>query len=232
MSGFVAGYENDIFVSYAWVDNKPIQGIDMGWVSHLVDTLENILAQTLGRADLFELWMDKKRESNTVRLTTEIVEKVERSATLLAVLSPGYIESQWCMKELDCFIAKMTTSPKGSLGRIFVVEKTGYGLVRPKALQDNIAYPFWYQDHNKRIRTLGLPQYRPEEVEYYYKIQDIVYDMIDVFKQLREERSPCPISFLAASMMFSSVMLMWIMSLLWALSMDGYQISFGCSRLL
>src|SRR5262245_38874802 len=108
LSAFVAGYENDIFVSYAWVDNNPIQGIDIGWVSHLVGTLENILAQTLGRADVFELWMDTKRESNTLRLTTEIFEKIERSATLLAVLSPGYLQSEWCMGELNCFIAKMT----------------------------------------------------------------------------------------------------------------------------
>jgi hypothetical protein len=187
LSAFVAGYENDIFVSYAWVDNKPIPGIDIGWVSHLVDTLQNILAQTLGRADFFELWMDKKRNSDTVRLTSEIFEKVERSAALLAVLSPGYLQSEWCMGELDCFIAKMTSSPKGSLRRIFVIEKTSFRVVRPKALQDNIAYPFWYEDHNKRIRTLGSPQFRPEETEYYYKIQDIVYDMIDVFEQLRKD---------------------------------------------
>ena len=172
MSAFVTGYQNDIFVCYAWVDNATIPGIDIGWVSHLVVTLENILAQTLGRADIFELWMDKKRDSHTVRLTSEIFEKVERSATFLAVLSPGYLQSQWCMEELACFIAKVISSPKGSLRRIFIVEKTGYGIERPKALLDNITYPLWYRDHDNRIRTLGLPRYRPEETEYYYSLPD------------------------------------------------------------
>ena len=187
MSAFVAGYENDIFVSYAWVDNEPIQGIDVGWVSHLVSTLANILAQTLGRADLFELWMDKNRDNHPVRLTPELFERVERSATLLTVLSPGYLQSPWCMKELACFIAKMNSGSKVSLRSIFDVEKTVRRVARPKALQDNIAYPFWYKDSDGRIRTLGLPGFRPEETQYYYKIQDIVDDMTDVLDQLRED---------------------------------------------
>jgi hypothetical protein len=188
LSAFVIGYQNDIFISYAWVDNATIPGIDIGWVSHLVVTLENILAQTLGRADLFELWMDKKRNSDPVLLTSDIFEKVKRSATLLVVLSPGYLHSPWCIKELECFIAKMNSSPKVNPRRIFVVEKTVFGVERPKALQDYIAYPFWYRDRESgNIRTFGLPRYRPDETQYYDKIQDIVYDMILVFEQLRED---------------------------------------------
>ena len=33
---FVPGYNNDIFVSYAHVDNEPLPGVEEGWVSILI----------------------------------------------------------------------------------------------------------------------------------------------------------------------------------------------------
>ncbi len=111
MPAYVPSHKNDIFVSYARVDNKPIRGIDLGWVSHLVDTLDNILSQTLGRSDLFELWMDIRRDSPTARRMPDILDQVRQSATLLVILSPGFLASKWCMDELSCFVKTINAAP-------------------------------------------------------------------------------------------------------------------------
>ena len=56
---YVPGYENDIFVSYAHVDNIPLSGISKGWVETFIDNLATKLAQKIGRTDLFKLWDDR-----------------------------------------------------------------------------------------------------------------------------------------------------------------------------
>ena len=52
-------YENDIFVSYAHVDNIPLSGVSKGWVETFIDNLSTKLAQKIGRTDLFKIWDDR-----------------------------------------------------------------------------------------------------------------------------------------------------------------------------
>jgi hypothetical protein len=59
---FIPGYDHDIFVSYAHVDNHFLlenpRGREqpIGWVATLVKLLSKLLAQKFGRADAFSLW--------------------------------------------------------------------------------------------------------------------------------------------------------------------------------
>ena len=61
---YVPGYKNDIFVSYAHVDNIPLSGSSKGWVETFIDNLSTKLAQKIGRADLFKLWDDRLLAQN------------------------------------------------------------------------------------------------------------------------------------------------------------------------
>ena len=45
MSNYVPNYKNDIFISYAHVDNERLPGADAGWVTTLVSALKKSLAQ-------------------------------------------------------------------------------------------------------------------------------------------------------------------------------------------
>ena len=60
---YVPGYKNDIFVSYAHVDNLPLSGISKGWVETFIDNLSTKLAQKIGRTDLFKLWGSSVEEN-------------------------------------------------------------------------------------------------------------------------------------------------------------------------
>jgi hypothetical protein len=77
---YVPAYKNDIFVSYAHVDNIPLSGIEKGWVETFIDNLSTKLAQKLGRTDLFKLWDDRLLAQNAP-LTPEILDALKGSAT-------------------------------------------------------------------------------------------------------------------------------------------------------
>lgn len=49
---------NDIFVSYAHVDDEPLPGVEQGWVRTFVAAFRTYLAQELGRRESVRLWMD------------------------------------------------------------------------------------------------------------------------------------------------------------------------------
>ena len=100
---YVPGYGYDIFVSYAQVDDLTGRDDEDGWVSALIKKLKNRLAQLLGRQDNFSLWYDHQLRHH-VSLTPEIMGTLERSATLVVILSQGYLESEWCTRERDTFL--------------------------------------------------------------------------------------------------------------------------------
>jgi hypothetical protein len=85
---FVSDYEHDVFVSYAHLDN---QG-ETAWVSTLIRHLDTDLRQRLGTKDL-RIWIDENLDGNRP-LTPEIMRSIQRSATLLIVMSSGYLASE------------------------------------------------------------------------------------------------------------------------------------------
>ena len=67
---FVPGYEHDIFISYASVDDRPPVNEANGWVTTLLTELERVLAEELGRSGSANIWMDYQLGSNDVLTPT------------------------------------------------------------------------------------------------------------------------------------------------------------------
>src|SRR4051794_12917644 len=105
---FLAGYEHDIFISYAVFCLQKIiaaGGLERssGWVSSFVQHLKNELAQKFGRSDAVSVWFDSHNLRGNHQLLGEVGARLERTAVLIAVLSPGYLASQWCQDEFRLF---------------------------------------------------------------------------------------------------------------------------------
>jgi len=81
----VSGYDQDIFISYAHVDDEPFDAAgpdkSLGWVAALVRHLENCLAREIGRKEDFTLWKDKYNLHGNDALTTEITTKLRQTGT-------------------------------------------------------------------------------------------------------------------------------------------------------
>ena len=196
---YVPGCDHDIFVSYAHVDDLPFPGTEKGWVTTLVETLRILLAQKLGRRDAYSLWMDHQL-SRHEKLTPEILQNLQRSATLLVVLSPGYLASEWCLREKDSFLESLEGSPLSG-GRIFLIERDRVVYEeRPEQFEDLLGYRFWVQEgEGQPVQVLGVPRpdpSNPRQLRYFDELTRVCANLADELKRLKRASAgaaPAPV---------------------------------------
>jgi len=182
---FVPGYKHDIFVSYAHVDDISISSSQRGWVTELVKNLEYLLVRQIGRADAYSIWMDYQLAGNRP-FTDALVENVRQSATLLIVLSPGYLTSEWCRKEQNEFLEAIK-SRQYNRSRIFIVETQSMDAERrPTALADLLGYRFWAKGETDHDRMLGWPSPNREDTEYWDIIERLASDLVATLKNIAQ----------------------------------------------
>lgn len=176
----------DLFISYAHVDDAPVFGAK--WVSALLQDLRNLLAQKMGRREAFSIWWDETDLRGNHAVTPEIRATLQQSATLLLVLSPSYIASQWCRQEKDSFFEVLGGQPQG---RVFVVEKQvlDEDQSRPAELDDLKKYHFWYRDEHDQVRTLSLREPEPHTTTYTRLVDDLA---TDISRQLKARAGAAP----------------------------------------
>ena len=169
-------FQNDIFISYAHVDDRAFDatGPDQscGWVATLVRHLENYLAQEVGRTEGFTVWKDKYNLHGNDILTTEIITKLQHTAVFIAILSPAYPASTWCRDEARLFTQHFASDLSG---RVFVVEKAPLDEAAevPQALTGRRNYRFWYLDGEKKPRTFARPMSQQDEIQYFRQVEDL-----------------------------------------------------------
>ena len=96
--GYVPGFTNDIFISYSHIDDQAVDG--PGWVTDFHRRLVIEVEEELGAK--VQVWRDK-RITGATDFTKDLDKQVRGSAILLAILSPGYVNSRWCDWELTGF---------------------------------------------------------------------------------------------------------------------------------
>jgi len=87
---YVPGYAADIFVSYSHTNDRD------GWVTELKSNLAGGLADL---SEDVEVWFDADRLKTGDRFEQKIHDDLRNTLILIAVLSPAYLKSQFCMEE-------------------------------------------------------------------------------------------------------------------------------------
>src|SRR5690349_8286343 len=93
-------YEEEVFISYAHIDNEPLAEGQRGWVQLLDERLRKRLAQLLG--EQAKIWRDPKLQGND-EFSEILMHKISNVALLVSIISPRYLKSEWCVRELDEF---------------------------------------------------------------------------------------------------------------------------------
>ena len=106
VGAYVPGFDYDIFISYAHVDDLE------GWVRAFHEALEIKLAQRFGRIGRVQIWRDKNLTGDAL-FDDVIKNRIKRSALFLALNSHGYNESDFCKQEVDWFHDKADADPYG-----------------------------------------------------------------------------------------------------------------------
>src|SRR5262245_49676968 len=94
-------FQYDVFISFAHIDNETLSKEQEGWIAMLHRALQVRLAQLLGENP--EIWRDPKLQGNDA-FNQEILSTLLKARVLVSVLSPRYVKSDWCRKELQEFI--------------------------------------------------------------------------------------------------------------------------------
>jgi hypothetical protein len=196
-------FDSDVFISYAHLDNQPLAG-SQGWVSDFHEALSKRLGEVWGKAP--RIWRDPKLQGNDI-FADELTGRYKHAAVLVSVITPRYVSSPWCQRELTGFwqVASSTGVPLGNKARIFKVVKT---LVEreslPAPVQPLLGYEFY------RLQTgSGRPQefnkvYGPDaERDFWVRLNDLAYDLADLLKLLDPADTPAaagkPVAYLAAT---------------------------------
>ncbi|WP_114324840.1 toll/interleukin-1 receptor domain-containing protein [Candidatus Colwellia aromaticivorans] len=138
---YVSGFDQDIFISYAQVDNEPLDycGREVRWVNYLKKQLQKRVDQKLGRISDCKIWMDLDDLAGNDAVTPTIKTAIDNTAALVIVLSDGYLKSEWCRKEIRGFVEAASAD-----GRLFVIHLAEIPIEnRPEDIRDLIGYSFY-----------------------------------------------------------------------------------------
>src|ERR1700760_3970196 len=100
--GYLSDFEEDVFISYATIDDDPLPGEQVGWVAQLHQYLDARVKVRLG-ADNVRLWRDFEIRNNE-EFATKIMGRLSKTAALLSVLSPSFLNREWTIRELQTFV--------------------------------------------------------------------------------------------------------------------------------
>lgn len=187
-------FEHDFLISYAHIDNEALIAGEHGWISELHRLLEIRVGQVRGQKP--KIWRDQKLQGNDIFADT-ILERLPRIAALVSVLSPRYVQSEWCNRELKEFyrLAERTGGARiGDKARIFKVVKTPVNTDRlPEEVQPMLGYEFFVYDDAGRPRELSR-DYGTERA-FLTKLDDLAFDIAQLLDLIdKEEVSAAPVA--------------------------------------
>ena len=182
-------FENDVFVSYAHIDDQALTEGQPGWICSLHHALQVRLEQLLGKET--KIWRDPKLQGNDVFADT-LVDRLPRVGVLVSVLSPRYVRSEWCQRELNEFLKAAVATGGARVAdklRVFKVVKTPIPREQqPADLQAMLGYEFFTLERDSgRQRELGPSSSADAQRLYWVKLDDLAHDIADLLTILEKE---------------------------------------------
>jgi hypothetical protein len=181
--GIILDFEVVIFISYAPVDNAPLAEGQGGWVDSLVKRLRNRVRQLLGVEP--EIWQAAKLIGNGYLSETLPLKPSKKPAIFIAVLSPAYINSPDCIRELEDYCRYVSKIEGGmDKSRIFKIVKTRVSEhEEPLQLQGSSGYSFYEIDpaSHREYELSHVPGFAGF-VEFIEQIENLAYDITSFTK--------------------------------------------------
>lgn len=200
-------FEKHLFISYAHIDNLPLSPEQKGWISRFHDSLDAMLSMRIGRKAV--IWRDSKLAGNDV-FGDEIIAQFPRTAVLLSIISPRYVESEWCTREVDEFCKAAQRSIGLSIdnkSRIVKIIKSPVDRddPLPAVMRAVLGYQFYDLDEDNTPLEFD-PVYGAEMAQkYHVKVAKLAWEISEVLKDLakanlakpKEEQPWAPTVYLA-----------------------------------
>ena len=179
--GFIPGYKHDVFISYAHIDNDPIIEGKHGWVTFFEEVLRKLVKGKLGEEiNIF-------RDSQLHRygeFSEQLIQSLSSSATFICVLSPRYVRSEWCLRELREFCRQ------GGAARIikavkYAVEEDEH----PPEISGVLDTRFYRTDESTGKTHELHPEIKHHQSAYVEILESVAQTLADLLKRLRLSRA-------------------------------------------
>jgi hypothetical protein len=182
-SGDPPALTNDLFISYSHVDDEPWGSGGHRWVTELHRSLQTRLRMLLGRTAV--IWRDEKIRGSD-ELTERIAAELRRSRLFLLVLSPGYLQSEWCRREIQLFIDEAGGEPGSAAGRSLlkiIKTPTDLGQQLPR-ISDMIGYEFFHETPAGKICEFypSRDEKSEESREFWSKVDGLAQEIRDLLR--------------------------------------------------
>lgn len=193
-------FEKDVFISYAHLDDKPLHEGTRGWITDFHRLLQTRLEQTIGRE--LNIWRDERLTNNEV-FGNEIVAQFHKMKIMVSIITPRYVDSDWCRRELEEFYNAADLNGGVTIGnksRIFKIVKTPVdkdvienlpGQIY-KIFDEILDYKFYIQETvTGKFKELTHGSWVDIKIqqEFMNKLEDVVQDIANLIKKLNKSET-------------------------------------------
>lgn len=156
-----------VFISYAHADDASLDEQAPGWITNFVEKLQKAIGMKSGGKHV-EWWMDYELEPQSA-VDGTLRQRILESQCILAFLSPRYLESEWCQREMATFV-ELAGSGKAE-NRVFLVELQPTDRERwHPGIQSISVLQFWSKSlAEPEPMTLGWPVPDPKSDKTYWR---------------------------------------------------------------
>jgi hypothetical protein len=181
-------FEHDVFISYA---HGQAEGDALAplrtWSQKFIENLRADFRNLRNDFDNLKFWYDREVDP-TAALTHEIKCAVEKSCILLIIMSPRYLVSDWCTRELDWFKAQIQSRRPG---RVFVVRAVSTKTDKwPSFLKDErghsfIGFRFHPETTEEGIEPYSYPDLTLQPTEFRVPFTTLRTTLIKRLKEIK-----------------------------------------------
>jgi hypothetical protein len=176
------GFDKHVFISYAHLDNQPLPPEQQGWITEFHAALAAFLSMRLGGKS--KIWRDEKLQGNDI-FAAEIVAQFPHTALLVSILTPRYLKSEWCTREVQEFCDSAQHSGGvvvDNKARVFKVIKTPVDTEEslPSVMKDALGYEFFTYEGGAPLEL--DPVANPQA--YKLKVNKLAWDIVQLLKKL------------------------------------------------
>lgn len=186
----------DVFISYSHKDNLSLSDDQLGWVDRFHRALSVRLTQLLGRDSL--MFFDKAVMSGNDVLSPKIRSEIADAKVLVSIVSPGYLQSEWCNEELGQFASATTVLAATGVAaettsRIIKVLKLPVEAKLEKSarvdLSDVLGYKFYRTDPRGVALEFDLDDEPQSRREFVKRVNELAYDVCKILNAVSEEKN-------------------------------------------
>lgn len=163
---YVPSFENDIFISYAHADNSDTERVSAFHRDLLTRLTVRLGARAFHKPDEW-VFFDRSGLNAGDQLSPKLERAARRSAAMISLLSPSYLQAPWCIREVEWFLES------GRLARDPIERRLIPVLINPVRESDLAQFPQLGSDRLRSSLCSGSAAYTPGSPEWNRALENL-----------------------------------------------------------